>query len=256
MDRDDIDLNYLQGDRLPERYDFSCVSGDVEVVFQGHQQRLLETIDQARRAGLVCTGAVAWLTDRKVLDALATLPSSLVVQKEDFLRPDPDAQDTPDGFRDRLRKQYGAIYASGELHDLFQRHNFPPPLGNMNLLGSPDIAGVRCFGCRNDRTNSRNRGRPLMHNKFLVFSDLRLAAVPGDGEDGETWHHVHWDPRFVWTGSANLSYLAPRSMENCLIIRRPRVARSYLNEWAQIMALSEPLHWRSEWVAPEWREGT
>ena len=252
---DPIDLNRLRGDGLPEPHDYSCVSGDVAVIFGGHQQRLLQIIEEARQDGLVCTGAVAWLTDPEILGALATIPSSLVVQKEDFLRPDLEGGDTLEGWRDRLRDLYAAIYQSGELHALFQRQNFPPPLGNMSLLGDPGIAGVRCFGPRNDRKNSKERNS-LMHNKFLVFSDLCLLTEPGDGGKREPREHVLWDARIVWTGSANLSRLAPRSRENCLVIRKPLIAFAYLHEWAQIMALSDPLDWDSDRVDPQWHEGT
>ena len=251
----DLDLNNLKGDGLPKRRNYSCISGDVEVVFGGHKERLLEIIGEAARDGLVCTGAVAWLTDPHLIPALATLPSSLVVQKEDFLRPDLGPGDTQEGWRDWLQEQYADIHESGKLHDLFQRPNFPPPLGNMSLLDDPSISGVRCFGPRNDRKNSKDRN-PLMHNKFLVFSDLHLVTEPGDGENREPRKHVLWDARFVWTGSANLSRLAPRSRENCLLIRKPLIALAYLHEWAEIMALSEPLDWTSDWIDPQWHEGT
>ena len=60
----------------------------------------------------------------------------------------------------------------------------------------------------------------------------------------------------VWTGSYNISQTATKSLENAVVIRDQVIAEAYFNEWSQIMALSEPLDWESEWVAPEWRIGT
>ena len=54
----------------------------------------------------------------------------------------------------------------------------------------------------------------------------------------------------------NMSRNAKRSFENALFIEDAKLARIYYQEWGQIMALSEPLDWEHEWVAPEWRIGT
>ena len=64
------------------------------------------------------------------------------------------------------------------------------------------------------------------------------------------------DTACVWTGSYNISQTAAKSLENAVVIRDQVIAQAYFNEWSQIMALSEPLDWESEWVAPEWRIGT
>ena len=62
--------------------------GSVEVVFRNIEQRLIDEI----RTSKVVMGCVAWLTSGPILDALAEVQGvSIVVQKEDFLRPDIDA---------------------------------------------------------------------------------------------------------------------------------------------------------------------
>ena len=53
-------------------------------------------------------------------------------------------------------------------------------------------------------------------------------------------------PKVVWTGSFNFTINAGRSL----------VAAAYAHEWSQVAALSEPLDWASEWMAPEYRLGT
>jgi hypothetical protein len=59
--------------------------GSVEVVFRHIERRLITELSSAT----IVVGCVAWLTSRPILEALAqTQGVSIVVQKEDFLRPD------------------------------------------------------------------------------------------------------------------------------------------------------------------------
>lgn len=127
-----------------------------------------------------------------------------------------------------------------------------------------------------------------MHHKFLVFAEreiVRDAALCGDDpggpcnfdhcdsgafiwndnqgphfERGDSGPHSHIKTVqrgvMVWTGSYNFTQNAERSWENAVIIRDPVIADAYLREWAQLYSLSEPLDWKSPYVAPEWRIGT
>jgi hypothetical protein len=245
-----IDLNRLEGDGYPGQRDHGCISGQVEVVFRDHQGRLLRLFEEAQAKDLVCLGAVAWLTDPAVLEAMAKLPTAVVVQKEDFLRPDSAAIHDRKRWKVQLRSLYDAIACSGRHCDLFIRQNFPDPLGALYLVGDQSIAGVRCVGLRNDRVASGVR-HPLMHNKFLVFARLRFVPEHDEEKDEPLW-----DPQIVWTGSYNLSRMAHRSRENTVVIRNPTVASAYLHEWVDLMSLSEPLDWGSDWVDPQWHEGS
>ena len=249
---DPIDLNNLVDPEYPDDQDHGCISGAIEVIFRNHRHRLLELIFEARREGWVCGGAVAWFTDRLILNALATIPTSVIVQKEDFLRPDPEEAGR-ESWEGRLRRLYDAIARSddnGIVGDHFQRHNLPCPLGDVSYCDTPDIAGVRCFGVRNDRGNTLNRP-PLMHQKFLAFVEF----TPKKDRSGAI-SEVSWEGRALWTGTCNLSSLSTRSRESAYIIRDPVIVNAHFNEWAQIAALSEPLDWASEWVDPEWRLGS
>ena len=200
------------------------------------------------------------MTEPRILTALARLASSLVVQKEDFLRPDLMAVDERgegcQRWKRRSRSQYEAIEASDRHQFAFCRQNMPDPLSEMDLLGDQRITGVRCVGFQNRRGGSEPR-QPLMHNKFLVFSRFSLVPIPAPNSGnahGITEHvEVLWEPQMVWTGSANLSKMSRLSRENSLIIKDPIIAWAYLQEWAQLMSLSEPLDWASEWVDPQWR---
>jgi hypothetical protein len=63
-------------------------------------------------------------------------------------------------------------------------------------------------------------------------------------------------PYAVWTGSYNFSYTASLSFENAIVTTRQKIVDAYYKEWAQVVALSEPLNWSRAWAEPEWRIGT
>jgi phosphatidylserine/phosphatidylglycerophosphate/cardiolipin synthase-like enzyme len=92
-----------------------------------------------------------------------------------------------------------------------------------------------------------------MHNKFLVFCNLTEGKTDEQFPDTTVPTIV---PQSVWTGSFNLTKNATMSFENAVLLVGNSVAGAYFNEWAQILALSEPLDWRSEWMEPEWKVGT
>lgn len=205
-----------------------AATAGVEVVFRNHRQRLLDEI--ARYPVIV--GCIAWLTDHAVLDALASRTMvSIVVQKEDFLKPDTR------GSSGTLRRLYDALPA-GERYSL-------PHLAGYSYCGSPECAPVRCVGNHNA---DRKPAFPRMHNKFLVFCDLIEA------NDDSAYPRAL--PVKVWTGSYNISDNATRSWENAVLIDGEVVAEAYAREFAQIFGFSEPLDWSSRWVEPEYRIGS
>jgi phosphatidylserine/phosphatidylglycerophosphate/cardiolipin synthase-like enzyme len=254
MARYPIDLNRLEGDGFPPQRDHRCVSGNVEIVFRNHKRRLLQLLDEARREQLVCLGAVAWVTDCDILDAMADIPTSLVVQKELNLRSDHRSARNP-GWDARLREHYAALAASDRNNDLFIRQNFPSPLGDLTLLGDQRISGVRCFGTRTVADEGGVQD-PLMHNKFVIFARLSFEPAPVQKSEDYLDGKVRWEQILVWTGSCNLSRTSTRSRENAVIIRDPKIAGAAFREWLDLMSLSEPLDWGSEDVHPQWRQDT
>jgi phosphatidylserine/phosphatidylglycerophosphate/cardiolipin synthase-like enzyme len=215
---------------------------DAEVVFRDLQPRLVAMIESYP----VVVGCVAWLTSGAILDALATRQAvSIIVQKEDFLRPDHDGDRTE--WARRLRQRYAYLEDAGP--PLPTRYVMPAPLCNASVCSTPTIEPIRCVGNHN---SSRSPAHPRMHNKFLIFGRMR----------GETeWNGLHdveglFYPEAVWTGSFNLTETASNSFENAVIIRDERIAAAYALEYAQIAVLSEPLDWDTDWMAPEWRIGT
>lgn len=201
----------------------------VDVIFRNHRARLLDEIARCD----VVLGCVAWLTDGVVLDALAKRQHvSIVVQKEDFLRPD-----LGQSWKHHLRRLYGALPSP------LLRYALPGGVSSLNYAGDPKIAPVRCVGNHN---RDKQPAWPRMHNKFLVFCD---QAKDSHGDPAVV-------PRRVWTGSYNISLNAAASWENAVLIDSAEIADAYAREFAQILTFSEPLDWTSDWVAPEYRIGS
>ena len=171
-------------------------------------------------------GCVAWLTHPRILRALSTTPAAIVVQKEDFLRPDIGGPSNK-----KLWAQYAAI--SG-----LAKHVFGGLINQMSTHGGVGVEGVRCVGMRRPRGTATF---PRMHHKFLVFCNFEEERL---------------QPRAVWTGSFNFSNNAELSLENAVYIKRRSIAEAFLREFEQVVAISEPLNWDHEYVAPEWRIGS
>lgn len=212
--------------------DHGITSGAIEVVFFAHASRLIELILQHQFA----FGCVAWLTDPQILAALAQRVAQIVIQKEDFLRPDTSPRA---GWRTELRRSYDQIRC------WFDRYELPSVAGSLSTNGDSTCEGIRCVG---ERPHNRNTS-PKMHHKFLVLGSIK-------DEDNDKRLPPTFSPEVVWTGSFNFTRNASASFENAVIIRDTKIADAYLKEWAQILALSEPLDWTSEYIAPEWRIGT
>lgn len=212
--------------------DLSARDANVTAYFRDLDRHLAARI----AAAPMVVGCTAWLTSARVLTALAKRPlgASLLVQKEDFLRPDIEPRR---GFRRRLRALYDAVPTLAYLRTDLHR-----PVSALSIASDPCIDPIRCVGVRN-----RGQNTPRMHHKFVVFC---RPEHPSPQELGEP------RPYAVWTGSFNPTINATRSFENAVYIESAHLAQRYFEEWAQLLALSEPLDWTSEYVAPEWRIGT
>jgi hypothetical protein len=157
----------------------SVSSGYITVHFDGLEDALVREIEQSD----VVFGCVAWLTNSKILSALASKDVSIVVQKEDFLRP--DMFSLPD-WKSNLRKQYDALKCS------LERPSFSPLLSCLNQCGDYSVSPIRCAGNYN---REKSPAFPRMHHKFVVFSKIV-------GRDGMGFDIL--DPYAVWTGSFNV----------------------------------------------------
>lgn len=205
----------------------------VTVYFRNLENSLIKHIENSDAV----FGAVAWLTNDAILEALSKLSAvSIIVQKEDFLRPDTGGKSD---WKKYLRGKYS------KLQCYLGRYSFPNILGRMSICSDPTLDPIRCVGNHN---RDKKPAFPRMHNKFLVF-----AKVVASGDDFEA---DRIEPYAVWTGSFNLTKNATNSLENALYITDPMIVKAYFDEYAQIAAISEPLDWTSDWAVPEWRIGT
>jgi hypothetical protein len=216
-----------------EDYSTAKPAVDTEIVFRRHRDRLLTLIAEYPYV----LGCVAWLTDMRVLDALAARKGvSILVQKEDFLRPDLDGAAD---FAVTLRRAYEGL-------PRICRYESPGIASDLSVGSGVEMEPVRCIGNYNA---DKHPAWPRMHNKFLVFCSYKESPDP-DVYGGEQ------RPEVVWTGSYNNTFNAQKSFENAVILRDPDIACAYANEWAQLLALSEPLNWQDRWATPEYRIGS
>lgn len=238
QDLNDLNAAFIQTDAGYEPLqDFSTISedGKVRVFFKNLEDHLIEYIREAD----IVVGCVAWLTSPRILRALSKLKGvSIVVQKEDFLRPD---SDPGDNWRKWLNDAYDKLPMGP------WRYSYSGTVvSSLSTAVDPNVFPIRCVGKHNSQKDS---AFPRSHHKFVVFCKFQEEKQYGFLDDKIT-------PYAVWTGSFNFSKTASASFENGVVITDTKIVQAYYKEWGQVFALSEPLDWESEWVAPEYRIGT
>lgn len=217
--------------------DFSTSSsdGNVRVYFRNIESHLVHHIEHAD----IVLGCIAWLTSPVILSALSKKKGvSIVVQKEDWLRP--DLHDRGD-WKTRLKQHYSKLPSALARLDIPFR---PTILSKMSYCGDPTLDPVRCFGNYN---SLRVPAFPRMHHKFIVLCHEAETEPRG---------YMNYEPYEVWTGSFNFTKNASDSFENAIVLKDACLVQAFFSEFAQIAALSEPLNWESEWVEPQWRWGS
>ncbi len=102
-------------------------SSKVTVHFRNLESKLLQYIQQSS----CVIGCVAWLTNQNILKAMSNLQFvSLIVQKEDFLRP--DISNKPN-WTSKLRDLYSSLPSSGA------RFAFPGIVGSLSVCYDPTL---------------------------------------------------------------------------------------------------------------------
>ena len=218
-------------------YSTSSEDGKTTVLFKNIEKELIKRINSAD----IIVGCIAWLTSKPILEALSKKKGvSLVVQKEDFLRPD---YNNSSNWKNELRNMYNALPNTLSRYDEGWNGTI---LGGMSTSGDPEIDSVRCVGNYN---KDKKPAFPRAHHKFIVFCKKTEISE-------YSYADLNFEPYEVWTGSFNFTFNAVNSLENVIISKDNKIVDAYLKEAAQIIAISEKLDWETDWVAPEWRLGT
>jgi PLD-like domain len=218
--------------------DFQATSEDsrTSVLFKNLESELIGRIEEAD----VILGCVAWLTSESILRALSKKEGvSIIVQKEDFLRPD---LGSTSNWTSTLQKLYNAIPSNLSRYD---EGLTGTALHMMSFATDPKIEAIRCVGNHN---SNKVAAFPRSHHKFVVFCKCLENSSKGSG--------LNYRPYSVWTGSYNFTKNAGQSFENAVVSSDANIVNAFMKEYGQIAALSEHLDWNSSWTAPEWRIGT
>ncbi len=110
--------------------------------------------------------------------------------------------------------------------------------------GERNYFGFRCVG--NLKRNDTN-AMPRMHHKFMVFCKKQKIVKSIDYYNSD----LHYLPYAVWTGSYNMTKNATNSLENGVYIESAEISKRFYQEWKQLIMVSEPLDWSSEYSEPE-----
>jgi PLD-like domain len=221
----------------------NTITPETECYFKNIESILLKKIKEAD----VVVGCVAWLTNKKIINALKEVKYGvqIIVQKEDFLRPDAKTFDKMNLYEDyksigicELGHNYG--------NDGVRTNSIIDELNTSSVLNITNA--IRCVGNYNI---DKKIAWPRMHNKFLIFCKKESSYDDNDG-----YEYEHLMPYAVWTGSLNLTETSMKSFENAVLIKNKEICEAYVNEWGQIFALSEELNWDKPWCEPEFRVGT
>lgn len=120
-------LNELHVDNdgsYPDHFEDNFVhvsNATVSIFFRKQKEKLIQKINEYN----CIIGCVAWLTDFDILSTLAKVSTvAIVVQKEDFLRPDIDSGNN---WKLKLRQHYDA------LKNLDERHMWPGLIGKLSV---------------------------------------------------------------------------------------------------------------------------
>ena len=222
MARSVVDLNQLKPARAAkgkaafdwEKRDRGANSGAT----RAHLGDIAGPLEKFLRESEAVVGCVAWITSRRLVAALSGTPVSIIVNKEWNLR----ASDTkPQSVNHR------ELFA--QLSGGLRRSDFPAPLNQVAGAADDTIDAVRCAG----HIGRGQMNSPLMHHKFAVRLQGGKAIA-------------------VWTGSFNFTHNAESSFENAIEVHDPVIAQAYLEEWARVAALSEPMDFAAGKADPSW----
>jgi hypothetical protein len=196
----------------------STTKNTLEVYFEDIEDKIIEKI---RKADLVF-GCIAWLTNEKILKEMEKKHCVIVVQEEDFLRPDINF----DGDKQKWKNKIFELYKQLDGHEL----QFI--IKDINYFRWVNT-GVRRFGFIN---KDKSPAFPRMHNKFIICAKYNT-------ED----HNTTMTFNEVITGSYNYTYNSTNSIENIMCVKDEKIVNAYFENFKDILVCSVPLDWSAEW---------
>lgn len=226
---------------IPEDHKFKDNSVEIEngnkVYFRNIEDKLVSEINCAD----IVLGAVAWLSSRKVIDALIKKDNVfIIVDKDPIFNVNTSKLNSY-----QLNKRRGLIREYGKIKCELNPYQFDNILNKIIDDSHPEIDPVKCVG-KEKSIGSYSR----MHNKFLLFAKLVEQSIDINGKA-----HARdvVKPYAVWTGSFNFTHNATQSLENALVLTDKEIVSAYFKEFGQIAAISEKLVWDSPHPNPDWK---
>ena len=223
MDLNEISVNDAEGPGVQNDYSIINEKSDVEVCFKNIEEFIISKIEKHS----YIVGCMAWLTNENILKALSKKSSvSIIVQEEDFLRPDSSFDGHKLKWKNKIRSLYdnlpkGSIYLmelSGQM---------------INCAGDQGeiIGGIRRLGKLN---TEKSPAFPRMHNKFIV-------CYEGGGLAGGRFCAE------VLTGSFNFSENSNNSLENVVCLKDSDIVNAFIKQYTEICLMSVELDWNGDW---------
>jgi len=220
--------------RTKKQTDFSCIGNnkDIEVYFKNIENIICEKIKKHR----YIVGCVAWLTNKKILKELSKKNKEvlIIVQDEDFLRPDTYFDGNKEKFKKTILEYYNKINKKNNNISLCD-------LG-ISYMSSVDCGIRRCGFINKDKLPAF----PRMHNKFIVLGNDRLINDDEGGYNGLVCEYTE-----VITGSFNYTENSTNSLENIICIKDAKIVDSYYKQFGEIALISVELDWEGDWNPDE-----
>jgi len=201
-----------------EQNDFSLIGDekDIEIYFKNIEKQIINKIKKYNHV----VGCIAWLTNENILVELAKKKSVLIiVQEEDFLRPDTNFDGNNKKWKKKIFKLYNKLKINKE-----------------NIWLGCGISYCRTVDSGIRRLGKVNEGKlpafPRMHNKFIIcYNDKYDNEINGE----------------ILTGSYNYTENSNNSLENVVCIKDKKIVSRYYQQFAEIAIMSVSLDWNGEW---------
>lgn len=143
----------------------------VKVYFKNIEEILLKYISESDIVG----GCVAWLTSAPIFEALSKkLATAIVVQNEDFLRPDIGADDR---WKENLHRLYTSLPGGLSRYDAILE-KMDTRLYLMSSCGSPDIDAINSPpGISGSRSGTVTENPDLVSRPLTAGCGQRIRAM-------------------------------------------------------------------------------